>query len=106
MTRTRVKIANPEKYAGKVYLTYSESTDFLGISLSTLVRYIADEKIQTHKFYRDKKRYLAIEDVRRIERLIRFPWERTSPIHNFEEEKKLTGQPEVASPGLDGAAFS
>jgi hypothetical protein len=73
------KNAHPEKYTGKAYLDYYESTDFLGISLSTLVRYIADEKLQTQKFHRDKKRYLAIEDVKRIEDLIKNPWKRTVP---------------------------
>lgn len=79
MTRAQKKTANPERYAVKAYLTYDESTDFLGISLSTLARYISDEKIQTLKFYRDKKRYLKIEDVRRIEDLIKSPWKRTVP---------------------------
>jgi hypothetical protein len=79
MTRARKRTANPGKYAGKAYLSYEESTDFLGISLSTLVRYIADEKLQTRKFHRDKKRYLAIEDVKRIEDLIMNPWKRTVP---------------------------
>lgn len=92
MPRTHKKNANPDKYAGKAYLTYNECIDFLGISLSTLVRYIADEKIQTHKFYRDKKRYLAIEDVTRIEKLIHVPWERTSP--NHEPTKTLPEQVE------------
>jgi hypothetical protein len=79
MSRAHKRTPNPEKYAGKEYLTYGESTDFLGISLSTLVRYITDEKIQTYKFHRDKKRYLAMGDVKRIEELIRVPWERATP---------------------------
>ena len=79
MSRTQKKPANPGKYEGKVYLTYEESTDFLGISLSTLARYLSDEQIQTLKFHRDKKRYLKIEDVKRIEDLIKNPWKRTVP---------------------------
>jgi hypothetical protein len=73
------KIANPEKYTGKAFLTYDESIDFLGISLSTLTRYISDEGIKTEKFHRDKKRYLKIEDVKRIEDLIKNPWARAVP---------------------------
>jgi len=95
MPRTHKRTPNPEKYAGKAYLSYDESTDFLGISLSTLVRYIADENMQTHKFHRDKKRYLAMEDVKRIEGLIQTPWERTSP-SNETEEKKESPEPEAA----------
>jgi len=79
MSRTHKKNANPEKYIGKAYLTYEESIDFLGISLSTLTRYVADEKIETHKFHRDKKRYLATGDVKQIEDLIKNPWKRTVP---------------------------
>lgn len=89
------KIAHPEKYTGKTYLDYYESTDFLGISLSTLARYIVDEKIQTQKFHRDKKRYLAMEDVKRIEGLIQSPWERTAPSDEA-EEKKESPKPEAA----------
>jgi hypothetical protein len=79
MSRAQKKPANPGKYEGKVYLTYEESTDFLGISLSTLARYVVDEQIQTLKFHRDKKRYLKIEDVKLIEDLIKNPWKRTVP---------------------------
>ena len=79
MSRAQKKSANPGEYEGKLYLTYDESTDFLGISLSTLARYVSDEQIQTLKFHRDKKRYLKIEDVKRIEDLIKNPWKRTVP---------------------------
>ena len=79
MSRAQKKPANPGRYEGKVYLTYEESTDFLGISLSTLARYLVDEQVQTLKFHRDKKRYLKIEDVKRIEDLIKNPWKRTVP---------------------------
>jgi len=99
MPRTHKKNANPDKYVGKAYLTYNECIGFLGISLSTLVRYIADEKIQTHKFYRDKKRYLAIEDVTRIEKLIQAPWKRTSPTTHENtptEQEKTVEQAQVA----------
>jgi hypothetical protein len=96
MSRTQKKTPNPEKYAGKEFLTYDESTDFLGISLSTLTRYINDEGIETKKFYRDKKRYLTIEDVRRIEKLIQAPWERVAPIHNEPEEKQGKPKPTAA----------
>jgi hypothetical protein len=86
MTRTSKKVANPEKYTGKAYLTYDESTDFLGISLSSLIRYIADERIQTLKFHRDKRRYLKIEDVKRIKDLMEKPWMRTAP-----QESQISG---------------
>ncbi len=97
MARTHKKTPNPEKYAGKVYLTYDESTDFLGISLSTLARYVADEGIETQKFHRDKKRYLRIEDVKRIEKLIQNPWERTSPRGDVHEELTEEKQSEPAA---------
>ncbi len=79
MTRASKKVANPEKYTGKAYLTYDECTDFLGISLSTLARYISDEGIQTLKFHRDRRRFLKIEDVKRIKDLMENPWMRTAP---------------------------
>jgi hypothetical protein len=86
MTRASKKVANPEKYTGKAYLTYDESTDFLGISLSSLARYISDERIQTLKFHRDRRRFLKIEDVKRIEDLIKNPWKRTAP-----QESQISG---------------
>jgi len=92
MSRAHNKKANPEKYAGKAYLSYEESTDFLGISLSTLARYVTDEKITTHKFHRDKKKYLAMEDVKLIEDLMKNPWKRTAP----SEEKKSEGETPAA----------
>lgn len=94
MSRAQKKPANPGKYEGKVYLTYEESTDFLGISLSTLARYLVDEQIQTLKFHRDKKRYLKIEDVKRIEDLIKNPWKRTVP----QEETTKPTESKVSSP--------
>lgn len=87
------KIAHPEKYTGKAYLDYYESIDFLGISLSTLARYIADEKLQTQKFHRDKKRYLTIEDVKRIEDLIKNPWKRTVPQDEVSRAIPTTNKP-------------
>lgn len=100
MSRTQKKPANPGKYEGKVYLTYEESTDFLGISLSTLARYLSDEQIQTLKFHRDKKRYLKIEDVKRIEDLIKNPWKRTVPQEEHSkpvEAKVSTSKVETSS---------
>src|SRR5256885_13252360 len=99
MSRAHNKKANPEKYAGKAYLSYDESTDFLGISLSTLARYVTDEKIETHKFHRDKKRYLAMGDVKQIEDLIKNPWKRTVPsAENVEKPSVSDGVTQNTSP--------
>lgn len=66
--------ADRSKYEDKEYLDYNESSDYLGIKRATLYNYVSDLKIDTHKFLRDRKRYLAIADVKRIEQVKEKPW--------------------------------
>jgi excisionase family DNA binding protein len=62
------------KYAGKAFLDYEEAAEYLGIKRSTLFKYIAALKIKTHKFILDRRRYIAIGDVTRIEEIKKTPW--------------------------------
>ena len=62
------------KYEGKAYLDYEEAADYLGIKRATLYNYVTTLKIETHKFKLDKKRYIAIADVKRIEQVMEEPW--------------------------------
>lgn len=70
----RIKKAEKNKYAGKEYLTYEETMDYLGIKRATLYNYVNDLGIETHKFKRDRRRYLAYKDVQRIEQVKERPW--------------------------------
>ena len=58
----------------KEYLTYDEAMEYLGIRRSTLYTLITDEGITPHKFKRDKRRYLAFADVKRLKELREKPW--------------------------------
>lgn len=66
--------AEKGKYEGKKFLDYEEAADYLGVKRSTLYNYLTTLRIDTHKFKLDKKRYVAIEDVKHIERVIEEPW--------------------------------
>ena len=70
----RKQKAEGNKYEGKAYLDYDEATDYLGIRRTTLYNYVIDLDIKTHKFRRDRRRYLAIADVKRIEQVMENPW--------------------------------
>lgn len=72
--RPRMERANKAEYEGREYLDYTEAGDYLGMKRATLFNYINDLEIQTHKFKRDRRRYLAIADVKRIEEARDFPW--------------------------------
>ena len=72
--RPRIAKADRAKYEGREYLDYAEAGDYLGMKRATLFNYIDSLEIQTHKFKRDRRRYLAIADVRRIEDVIVKPW--------------------------------
>ena len=63
-----------EKYAEKAYLDYEEAADYLGIKRATLYNYVTALGIKTHKFKFDRKRYIAIEDVKRLEKIKEQPW--------------------------------
>jgi hypothetical protein len=80
--------AEENKYAGREYLDYAEAGDYLGIKRATLFNYINDLEIQTYKFKRDRRRYLAIADVKRIEEVLDKPW-----LAGLDEEEK-SQQPE------------
>ncbi len=58
----------------KAYLTYEEAMEYLGCKRSTLYSLVTDLDIPTHKFKRDKRRYLALADVKRLKELREKPW--------------------------------
>lgn len=66
--------APPGKYEGKAFLDYDEAADYLGIKRTTLYHHVVDMEITTHKFKKNTRRYLAIEDVKRIEKVMEEPW--------------------------------
>jgi excisionase family DNA binding protein len=58
----------------KAYLTYEEAMEYLECKRSTLYSLITDLNIPTHKFRRDKRRYLAIADVKYMREVREKPW--------------------------------
>jgi excisionase family DNA binding protein len=58
----------------KEYLTYEEVMDYLSCKRSTLYTLITDLGIETHKFKRDKKRYIALADAKRLKEIRDKPW--------------------------------
>jgi hypothetical protein len=84
----RVPKAPPGKYEGKAFLDYDEASDYLGIKRTTLYHHVVDMEIQTHKFKKNTRRYLAMADVKRIEKVIEEPWTAET------EEVKITSAEE------------
>ncbi len=72
--KPRMVRAEKSKYEGREYLDYAEAGDYLGMKRATLFNYINSLDIHTHKFKRDRRRYLAIADVKRIEEVMANPW--------------------------------
>lgn len=70
----RKEKADPTKYEGKAFLTYEEAMDYLGVRRSSLYNYITEMNLETHKFKRDRRRYLAKVDVEKIEQAMKEPW--------------------------------
>jgi excisionase family DNA binding protein len=58
----------------KEYLTYEEALKELGIKRSTLYTMITELGIKSHKFKYDKKRYVAVADIKRIKKIREQPW--------------------------------
>ncbi|GCF11264.1 helix-turn-helix domain-containing protein [Dictyobacter arantiisoli] len=75
----------------KEFMTFEEAANYLEIGRSTLYNYVHDLKIEPRKFYRDKKRYLALPDVNRIKEVREKPW-----LAGERESKKADGPEESA----------
>lgn len=72
--KPRIQKAAKSKYEGREYLDYDEAGDYLGMKRATLFNYMGDLQIETHKFVRDRRHYLAMADVQRIEAVATNPW--------------------------------
>ncbi len=58
----------------KEYVTYAEAMEMLGVKRSTLHTMITDLRVPYHKFKYDKRRYLALADVKRLKQIREAPW--------------------------------
>jgi excisionase family DNA binding protein len=83
--------ADKAKYEGKEYLDYDEAADYLGIKRATLYNYVNDLDIETHKFKRDRRRYLAIADVKRLEEVKEKPW-----LAGHDRKEKRSGEERIS----------
>ena len=79
--------SNALKYEGKEFLNYEEAADYLGIKRATLYNYINDLEIETVKFKRDRRRYLAIQDVKKIGQVKETPW-----LAGLDRKEKRSGE--------------
>ncbi len=58
----------------KEYFTYEETMRYLGCKRSTLYTLLTDLHIPSHKFKYDKRRYIALADVKRMKEVREKPW--------------------------------
>ena len=58
----------------KEYLTLDEAAELLGIKRATFWNYMDDLGIESHKFGRDRRRYLSREEVNRLKEYKESPW--------------------------------
>jgi excisionase family DNA binding protein len=58
----------------KEFLTYEEAAQELGIKRSTLYSMITQLGIKTQKFRFDKRKYIALADIKRIKEIRQSPW--------------------------------
>jgi len=65
---------HPEKYEGMRFLTYEQTTDYLGIKMAALYKKMKLYKIPSHKFEGDRRHYIGIGDVKRMALYIKEPW--------------------------------
>jgi hypothetical protein len=72
--RPQQKKADKSKYADRAYLDYEEACDYLGVKRATLYKYMTTLNIQGEKFELERKHFLAMEDIKLIERVIAEPW--------------------------------
>lgn len=56
------------------YLTLEEVAAYIGKKRATVYNYVKDLGIETHKFKRDRRSYIAFADARRIKEAIEKPW--------------------------------
>lgn len=60
--------------AEKEYLAMEEAALFIGMKRATIYNYMNDLNIKTHRFGRNRHRYLAMDDVKRIKQYKENPW--------------------------------
>jgi len=77
-------------------LDYDEASDYLGIKRTTLYHHVIDMEIETHKFKKNTRRYLAMVDVKRIEKVMEEPWIAEETKEKEEEKAVESPEPEAA----------
>ena len=58
----------------KEFMTLEEAAQYIGKKRASLYNYIKDLGIKTHKFKRDQRVYLSMDDVKRIKEYKEKPW--------------------------------
>jgi hypothetical protein len=70
----RIQKAPPGKYAGREQLSLDEAEDYLGIKRSTLQTYMGALNIEGKKYRGDRRHWIPMPDVQRIEAALEKPW--------------------------------
>jgi excisionase family DNA binding protein len=58
----------------KEFMTLDEAAAYIGMKRATIYNYMKDLKIETHKFGRDRRAYIAMSDVERMKEYKEKPW--------------------------------
>ncbi len=58
----------------KEWMTLGEAAQYVGIGRASVYNYLHDLKIGTKKFGRDRRKYIALADVKRMKEYKEKPW--------------------------------
>ncbi len=58
----------------KEYMTLEEVADYIGKKRATVYNYVKALSIKTHKFKRDRRAYISLQDAKRIKEAQEKPW--------------------------------
>jgi hypothetical protein len=58
----------------KEFLNLAEAAAYIGIKRASIYNYMRDLKIKSTKFGRDRRKYLALADVKRMKEYREKPW--------------------------------
>ncbi len=58
----------------KEYMNLAEAAQYIGVKRASIYNYMHDLKITPTKFGRDRRKYLALADVKRLKEYKEKPW--------------------------------
>jgi hypothetical protein len=58
----------------KDFMTLQDASLYAGIKRATIYNYLNDLGIETHKFGRDRRAYISLDDAKRLKEYKETPW--------------------------------